>query len=145
MSTARTKKKAALDLQQMCSTQCVELYDLNVKLFLQHFNFTLYCLLQLSGKRSHMTLWQNQVKYCHWKHLQGDNPALFKRSEARAHGAWGQRDMFRFSVVWVQSYFPPGKSHPQGFPGSSVVKNLPANAGDMGSVSVCRDCVHPIG
>ena len=81
-----------------------------------------------------MTLWQNQVKYCHWKHLQGDNPAFFKRSEARAHGAWGQRDMFRFSVVRVQSYFPPGKSHPQGFPGGSMVKNLPANAGDTSSI-----------
>ena len=51
----------------------------------------------------------------------------------------------------LRFFFPGGKvdpakyihssSHPMGFPGGAVVKNLPASAGDMGSIPESGDAL----
>ena len=43
-----------------------------------------------------------------------------------------KQDLYYFSIAVVTNYHKYIGAY--GFPGSSVVKNLPANAGDMGSV-----------
>ena len=37
---------------------------------------------------------------------------------------------------WDRQYFKGGVNKERGFPGGSVVKNLPANAGDVGDVDL---------
>jgi len=47
----------------------------------------------------------------------------------------------------VQSVVGELRSHKPGFPGGSVVKNLPVNAGDMGSIwedPTCRGATKPL-